>query len=415
MPPVASVRPVFVQVTPRFGEVETRRRGTGSAFELLPRGTVLPVGIRDAAARILNLSTAVEIAADRAPFATESFAIEPTTVVATVVGADPVAPHVSATSPRISRALAMQVPAVKRVRDLTCNAAGVAPLRLRNAAGVVIPWALFEQPERGRARSVTMTRTYEDLLFEAEAWWYTTEFGWHGYPTFVTHMKPGRVRVVDGDVYVDGKPATADDLNRLIRFESPNDALLVAGARAIRTCLMLEHAAALLADGIPATEYFTPSEGMDPATTDDEIVAMLNDYIEQRRQRKVGYIPAALDYHTGQGFTPEQLQLADSRNHAVLEIARLASVDPEEVGVSTTSRTYANMFERRKQFTDFTTGPYQVAVEGRLAMPDVTPRGTLPFTDLESFLGADPNRPASDPQRSAAPARALPAGQENPA
>lgn len=337
-------------------------------------------------------------------------------VAAFGINADPGTAATHATAPRISRALAMQVPAVKRVRDLTCNAAGVAPLRLRNAAtGAIVPWALFEQPERGRARSVTMTRTYEDLLFEGEAWWYTTEFGWHGYPNFVIRMKPGRVRVdPDNDtVYIDGKPATADDLNRLIRFESPNDPLLVAGARAIRTCLMLDHAAAMLADGVPATEYFTPSEGMDPATTDDEIVAMLNAYIEQRRVRKVGYIPAALDYHTGQGFNPEQLQLAESRQHAVLEIARLSSVDPEEVGVSTTSRTYSNMFERRKQFTDFTTGPYQVAVEGRLVMPDVTPRGTLPFTDLDAFLGSDPTRPAAaTAPRDAAPARALPAPQE---
>jgi hypothetical protein len=369
------------------------------------------VGIRDAAARILNLSTAVEIAADRAPFKSQQFAIEPYMVASFGIGTEP-ASNVTATASRISRTLAMQVPAVKRVRDLTCNAAGVAPLRLRNAGtGMVVPWSLFDQPEKGRARSITMTRTYEDLLFEGEAHWYTTEFGWHGYPNFVLRMEPGRVRVdtTTGTVYIDGKPATADDLNRLIRFESPNDALLVAGARAIRTCLMLEHAAALLSNGIPPTEYFTPSEGMDPATTDAEIIAMLDQYIEQRRQRKVGYIPAALDYHTGQGFNAEQLQLADSRNHAVLEIARLASVDPEEVGVSTTSRTYANMFERRKQFADFTTGPYQVAVEGRLRMPDVTPRGTEPFTDLDTFLGSNPAAPA------AAPARALPAGQENPA
>lgn len=362
--------------------------------------------------RVLGLSTAVEIAADRAPFESQTFAIEPVSVTAFEIGGSTdVASNVTAAS-RVSRTLAIQVPAVKRVRDLTCNAAGVSPLRLRNAGtGAIVPWSLFDQPEKGRARSITMTRTYEDLLFEGEAWWYTTEFGWHGYPNFVIRMAPGRVKVDEsqGVVYIDGKPATADDLNRLIRFESPNDALLVAGARAIRTLLMLEHAAALLSNGIPPTEYFTPSEGMDPATTDAEIIAMLDQYIEQRRKRKVGYIPAALDYHTGQGFNAEQLQLAESRQHAVLEIARLASVDPEEVGVSVTSRTYANMFERRKQFTDFTTGPYQVAVEGRLRMPDVTPRGTEPFTDLDAFLGSNPATPA------AAPARALPAGQENPA
>ena len=89
------------------------------------------------------------------------------------------------------------------------------------------------------------------------------------------------------DVRADGRvkvtmrrpPGIADevaDRRELIRFDSPNDALLVAGARAIRTCLALDAAAQRYADGAPAVDYFTPTDGADPAD-DDEIDSRLLD------------------------------------------------------------------------------------------------------------------------------------------
>lgn len=76
--------------------------------------------------------------------------------------------------------------------------------------------------------------------------------------------------------------------------------------------------------------------------------------------------------------------------HAVLEIARISGVDPEELGVSTTSRTYANQFDRRKAFLDFTLGPYITVIEQTLSGPNVTPRGYRARFDLDAFLRSDP-------------------------
>jgi hypothetical protein len=39
-------------------------------------------------------------------------------------------------------------------------------------------------------------------------------------------------------------------------------------------------------------------------------------------------------------MSAEELQLADARNLAITEIARLCGVDPEDLEISTTSRTY---------------------------------------------------------------------------
>jgi len=345
-------------------------------------------------------------------------------------------------APRIDRATAMQVPAVKRARDLICASSGGLRLRLRRVTDGAYDngtWSLFAQPERSVPRSVTMTRLFEDLLFEGIAWWDVTETGYHTYPTYVQRLAPQRVNVNDGRVYVDGVERR-DAARSLIRFDSPNDPLLVAGARAIRTCLMLDQAAANMADGVPPADYFTPAEGMDPATTDAEIVAMLDAWQAARRSRSTGYIPAALDYHTG-GWSPEQLQLADARQHAVLEIARVAGVDPEELGVSTTSRTYSSDWSRRKSFLDFTLGGYLNAVSDRLRMHDVTPNGYEPEIDLDGFLRSDPlarytaykagreagaltpeevreaegKRPIDAPADESSNVRALPNREDNPA
>jgi hypothetical protein len=120
----------------------------------------------------------------------------------------------------------------------------------------------------------------------------------------------------------------------------------VHAARAIRTCLLLDQAAALYSKEPLPLGYFAPTDpNADPAT-DEEIAEVLDDWEAARRSRAWGYVNGALKAETLQ-WSPDQLQLADQRQHAVLEIARAAGVDPEDLGVSTTSRTYQNGEQRR--------------------------------------------------------------------
>lgn len=301
----------------------------------------------------------------------------------------PIAP-----APRISRAEAIQVPGVKRVRDLIAGSIGGLPLNVFSADRTESSSALLDQPEANIPRSVTMTRTVEDILFEGVAWWRVIGRDYRGFPTKVRRLDPRTVNIKkDQKVYVrrngDAQGSVEDYVpdNELIRFDSPNDPLLTAGARAIRTCLKLDGAAAMYADSPRPLGYFSPADGADPAD-DEAIQGMLVDWKTARQSNADAYVPAALKYNATQ-FTPEQLQLADARQHAVLEIARVAGVDPEELGVSTTSRTYANQFDRRKAFLDFTLGAYVNAIQDRLSMGDVTPRGTSVTFEMDAFLRSD--------------------------
>lgn len=290
-------------------------------------------------------------------------------------------------APRVNRRTAIQVPAVKRARDLIPGVLGTLPLDLIGPDVKANYSDLLDQPERNRPRSITLTDTFEDMFFEKLAIWRITEFGWHGYPTKVEYIKAHRVTIDDDrhKLYIDG---IEQDHANIIRFDSPADALLVAGARAIRTCLALDAAAARMSDGAPPVDYFTPKDNVDPLE-DDEVTDLLNDWLGARRERSTAYVPAALKYEIA-GWNPEQLQMADARQHAVLQIANVAGLDPEDLGVSTTTRTYQNSFDRRKDRIDFVLGMYRTAFEDRLRMGDVTPRGYIVRQNLDEFLRSDP-------------------------
>lgn len=286
--------------------------------------------------------------------------------------------------PKVSRRDALSVPAVLRARNVVCSTLGGLPVHVHGPDRALRSNRLLEQPELGVPRSVTMTRLYEDLFLDGIAWWRVALLGWDGFPAVVERLEPSAVVVQpDGAVYVNGV-RTPD--SELIRFDSPNPGLLDAAARAIRTCLQLDAAAArFAAEPIPPA-YFTPAEGADPS--DPEVQAALDAWAAARSARATGYVGSALKLNTI-GMTPEQIQLAESRQHAVLEIARAAGLDGEDLGVSTTSRTYFNAEDRKQYRLDFTLGHYVSAVQDRLGMGDVTPRGSYVRVSFEGFLRSD--------------------------
>jgi hypothetical protein len=303
-------------------------------------------------------------------------------------------------APRISRREALQVPAVLRSRNLIAGTLARLPIHIRDKERKIVePTSLLAQIDPDIPNVVTFAQTYEDLLFEGMSWWRVLERGFHGYPTFAEHIGPQRVHVAGVDlptlnnaavvgptrIYVDGLPVAEENM---IRFDSPNPALLVHAARAIRTCLTLDQTAAGYSTTPLPLGYFTPKEGMRPREDDAAITNLLDKFEQARSRRVTGYVGAAWDLKSIQ-FNAEQIQLSEQRQHAVLEIARAAGVDPEDLGVSTTSRTYQNAEQRRLDLVDFTFAPYMSAIEQRLSMRDILPRGYEARVNLDGFLRGD--------------------------
>jgi hypothetical protein len=300
----------------------------------------------------------------------------------------------SSSTAKVSRDFALSVPAVKRGRDLICATLGTLRLQQRDSPRRVVPSELLEQPEPDIARMVTMTQTVEDMLFEEQAWWRITAFGPDGYPSKIRRLDPRSVNIAqNGRVYVSsagqaqGMAQEWVDDAELIRIDSPNPGLLLHGARAIRAAHALERAASRYANDPLPLGYFTPTSDVDPGD-DSEIEEILDDFEDSMHRRTWAYVGAGLEAKPLQ-WSPEQLQLGGSRDYAVLEIARLMGIDPEELGVSTTSRTYANAEQRRLDLIDFTLAAYVVAIEDRLSMPDVTQPGRYVRAEYGGFLRSD--------------------------
>lgn len=320
--------------------------------------------------------------------------------------------------PRVARSLAMQVPAVIRGRDLICTPIGQLEIASYRPDQTKVPNELLTQPEKDIAAIVTWAYTVEDLLFEATAWWRIVEWQgpapWMGpnnpynFPKHVRRLEPRSVdQRKDGTIWysrdgsLQGESYDYVPDAELIRFDSPTDGVLIAGGGAIMTLLMLDQRAYNSANNPVPEGYFTPKDGVDPFddeppedATEEEIAEaytaskFLADWRTRRLTETTAYVPGGLEYEQ-LAWDPEKLQLSEARQHAVLEIARLMGLDPEDVAVSTTSRTYFNAETKRRDRVDFTLGKYLKAISDRLSMPDVTPRGQVTRWDTDLFTMTD--------------------------
>ena len=294
----------------------------------------------------------------------------------------------------VRRSEALKVPAVLRGRNLICGTLSTLPIHIRDSQKRdAAPTSLLDQIDPDVPNVVTFASTFEDLLFDGVAWWRVLEVNARGFPSSAEWISGDRVHVGgasmpgerNGTVFVDGRPVPD---NSVIRFDSPNPPVLKEAARAIRTCLMLDQTAAMYADEPMPLGYFSPRDPAQGDADDEVIQAKLDAMGRGAADPGMGVCGGGLDGRKMQ-FDAEQIQLADQRQHAVLEIARAMGIDPERLGVSTTSRTYKNIEQERQDFIDFTLSHYMVAVEQRLSMRDVLPRGYRAKYNLDGFLRSD--------------------------
>lgn len=303
---------------------------------------------------------------------------------------------------RVSREQALSVAAVQRGRNSLCS---IATLPLRSYKGLEIVRSPFlEQIDPDVPNVVTLAQTIEDLAFDGISWWLITAQDFAGFPVAARHLDVRTVSLTEPTgavnpfpsgvdargvrvVWVDGEPTPVD---RVIRFDSPNPGLLSANARAIRRALLLDRLAATYADNPRPTDYFT--DGADPSVDpmgDDEIDAFLAEWKAARKAGGTGWIPSSVQRVDVATPSPAEVQLVELQRQVTLEIANGLGVDPEDLGVSTTSRTYFNAQDRRTSKINETYAPFMQAITQRLSMGDVTRRGHRVAFDLIDYLKPD--------------------------
>jgi hypothetical protein len=302
----------------------------------------------------------------------------------------------------IDRSVALSVSAVQRGRNELC-AIATLPLRLYKGQDPQ-PSALLRQFDPDLPNVLHLAMTVEDLVFEGVAWWEITGQDFERYPVAVRRIEPGRISMTRPD-----GPARPDDerwlwirsedgrtwrlvaRSLMIRFYSPNPAILKTNARDIRIARALQDLVELYARNPALREYFTDSDNPDvDALKDPEIDAFMAEYAAMRATSPVGWIPSNVKRVEAGSPSPRDLMLVDLQNQVMIALANALGIDPEDIGVSTTSRTYQNEDARRRDKINRVYGPYMTAITDRLSMGDITRYGYSVRFDLTDYLKADP-------------------------
>jgi HK97 family phage portal protein len=296
----------------------------------------------------------------------------------------------------ITRAQAMQVPAVARARNIMCATIGSLPLEVRresNNSKVATP-PFIKQPDPRMTAQAVYTFLAEDLLFTGQGYLRIMELGADGRPLSAEWISVSRVtRELDftginsnqgynvTGYSVDGKRVPNFGLGSLIPFTGYDEGLLVRAGTTIQTAYALEKAVKRFADE-PVPSMILKSNLPMPA---ERVTALLNSWKEARNNRATAFVNDTVDFQSV-GFSPEQLTLNQARQYMASEIARACNIPEYYVGGNAAgSMTYSNVTAERRSLVDLSLKPLMTAITQRLSDIDITPRGSIVKYDLMEF------------------------------
>jgi HK97 family phage portal protein len=297
----------------------------------------------------------------------------------------------------LDRNYAMQVPAVARCRNLIAGVVSYLPLKLyKKSNGEELGNPLWiEQPDYRQPRSVTISWTVDSLLFYGVAYWRVTElyaddmrpsrFEWvaNNRVTFTTNKFGTEVE----EYFVDGVRAPMTGLGSLITFQGLTQGVLTTAARTIQSALDIEKAAAVSAQ-TPMPSGYIKNTGAD--LPEAQVSGLLAQWKQSRQNRSTAYLTSTLSYEST-GFSPKDMMYNEAQQYLATQIARAMNVPAYYISADmNNSMTYQNIIDGRKEFVAYSLQPFICAIEDRLSMDDVTPRGhVVKFAIEESFLRAD--------------------------
>jgi len=297
----------------------------------------------------------------------------------------------------MDRALAMQVPAVARCRNLIAGVISYLPLELyKKSTGAELGSPVWlEQPDIRQPRSVTISATIDSLIFYGVAYWRVTEvyaddlrpsrFEWVSNLRVNAQLNPKGTEVMY--YTVDGLQVPMSGPGSLITFQGLIQGVLQTAGRTIQSALDIERAAAVAAQTPMATGYLK-NTGAD--LPEDHVQGLLATWKASRASRSTAYLTSTLSYESV-GFSPKDMMYNEASQYLATQVARAMNVPAYYISADmNNSMTYQNIIDGRKEFVAYSLQPFICAIEDRLSMNDITANGNVvKFNIEESFLRAD--------------------------
>ena len=298
----------------------------------------------------------------------------------------------------IDRQAAVSVPAVNQCLNLIKGTIAGIPLEMYSLAtgeDIAMPtWV--RQPDARAPRSVTIAWTVDSLIFYGQAFWQVksvyaddgrpASFEWIQNNRISTKLDPLTQEV---EYYmINGKQVPDSGVGSLVTFQAFDQGLLVRSQRLINAAVAAEQAAQTGISSPQPTGYLK-NTGAD--LPDNQIQGLLNTWKLARQNRSTAYLTGTLEY-VPTSYSPAEMTYNDSIEEYAAQIARAMNVPAHMINAEhMRSSTYQNVLDARKEFMAYTLSPYINAIEDRLSLDDLTPRGqVVRFAVDETFLRANP-------------------------
>lgn len=299
----------------------------------------------------------------------------------------------------IDRQLAASVPAVSQCVQLIKGTIAGIPLEVYNARTGeeldVFP-AWVNQPDSRAPRSVTIAWTVDSLIYYGVAYWQVDSvFADDGRPASFKYIQNSRVSTKldpmsqEIDYYmVNGTRVPDSGIGSLVTFQGFDQGLLLKGQRTINSAVAVEQAIAVAMTSPQPTGYLK-NTGAD--LPENIIQGLLNTWKNARQTRSTAYLTSTLEY-VPTSYSPAEMTYNDSAEELAAQIARMLNIPAAMINAEhNRSSTYQNVLDQRKEFMAYSLAPYINAIEDRLSLDDITPRGqVIRFAVDETFLRANP-------------------------
>jgi phage portal protein BeeE len=297
------------------------------------------------------------------------------------------------------RNAAVAVPAITRSLNLFKSVIGCMPLRMYNERWMdgrrekvyLDPRSWLRRPDPTVPYQFLMAMTLDDLVMYGRAFWYITSRTSDGFPATFTRLPAGSITTQDmrppvffapsKEVYFQGGMLDPDNL---VQFLSPAQGLVYSAPQAIETALAIEAARRRNASSAIPAGILQQREGSEPMSA-QELTDMVAAFEQARRTNQTAALNQYVNYQETV-MTPDKMLLIDSANYSALEMARLASVPPYLIGVSTGAYSYQSSQQARTDLYMFGVKLYAEAIAETLSMDNVLPRGTYVEFYADEYL-----------------------------
>jgi len=298
----------------------------------------------------------------------------------------------------IDRQAAVSVPAVNQCLNLIKGTVAGIPLEVYSTStGAELPMPTWvRQPDSRAPRSVTIAWTVDSLIMFGQAFWRVTSvyqddqrpasFEWIQNNRVTTKLDTLTQEV---DYYmINGTKVPDSGVGSLVTFQAFDQGVLVRSQRLINSAIQAEEAANIGISSPQPTGYL---RNLGADLPDNQIQGLLNTWKTARKNRSTAYLTSTLEY-VPTSYSPMEMTYNDSIEELAAQIARAFNVPAHMINAEhNRSSTYQNVLDARKEFFAYTLAPYICAIEDRLSLDDITPRGQeIRFAVDETFLRANP-------------------------